>query len=297
TRSLRNDTWLLAHGSSIPCCHSNVRLRSMTSEFSARSAANSSSATASPTLDGPPPTASSPTSRFAIPPPPVYSHPSRPAVHAAATGTQPANRSRPIVHSGQAHSGGARYYGRTVPSPPPRHRSERACSPSASDMERTARAAVDTDHGSSSTAPRSGIPGAVDDTSHRSAWATPRLGGRPGVAGWEAAVSLDVRGQVCLDGGRQGHEDVVLADPVDEAGGGEGVVQLVFDPGEGEDHADVTQLPAQLVQGIDRGDVDVDVGLGVEQEPFGRRVGGLGRGQRSAGEIVGVDETELRVVP
>ena len=62
TRSLRNDTWLVAQGINMPGCHSIVWFRSISSAFSASSGANSSSATASPRFDGPAPIASSSTS-------------------------------------------------------------------------------------------------------------------------------------------------------------------------------------------------------------------------------------------
>src|SRR3954470_15322479 len=64
TRSLRKEIWLVAQGSSRPCCQTTASARSISSEFSASSGASSSSATASPRLDGPAPMASSSTSRW-----------------------------------------------------------------------------------------------------------------------------------------------------------------------------------------------------------------------------------------
>jgi hypothetical protein len=85
------------------------------------------------------------------------------------------------------------------------------------------------------------------------------------------------------------------SDPVREPVGLQRAEDVVLDPGEGEHHAPGGELGADLLDGVHRGHVDVDVRLDVQHEPAqpgGVRVGG---GQRERGQQHGVpaDRVEL----
>ena len=73
---------------------------------------------------------------------------------------------------------------------------------------------------------------------------------------------------VGLDGGRQRHEDVVLADLVEQAGGLERVAQILLDPRHREHDSAACQFDPQLIEDVEGGQVDLDVGFGVEHEPL-----------------------------
>ena len=75
---------------------------------------------------------------------------------------------------------------------------------------------------------------------------------------------------VGLDRRRQGHEDAVLTDLVDQPGGLELVAQILLDPGHREHYSAAFQFGPQLVERVERGEVDLHVRLGVEHEPLDR---------------------------
>ncbi len=74
------------------------------------------------------------------------------------------------------------------------------------------------------------------------------------------------------------------------------VAQVLFDACHGEDDATPVEFPAQRVHRVQRGDVDLDVGLGVEDEPPHRGRPVVGGGQRPAAEVLGVGEEQRGVV-
>ena len=90
-------------------------------------------------------------------------------------------------------------------------------------------------------------------------------------------VVLDVR----LHRGRQGVEDVVLADPADETRLVQLLVHVVLDACEREPDPTLLELVEQFTEGVDRCQVDLHIGLEVEQHPLDRAVF-LDRFQRSA---------------
>src|SRR6185312_9179504 len=73
--------------------------------------------------------------------------------------------------------------------------------------------------------------------------------------------------QVALLGDRQGGEEHVLADRVDDSGPVQGHVQVVLHASQAQVNAAVGEFPGQLTQAVGRGDVDLGVGFDVEYEP------------------------------
>ena len=98
------------------------------------------------------------------------------------------------------------------------------------------------------------------------------------------------------DGGRQRREDPVATDTVDVPGGLELGEEVLFDPRHREDDAALIERLLQLLERVDGGDVDHDVRLCVQQEPFDRCTEPTDRLQRAPLEVVGVDEAQRRVV-
>ena len=103
------------------------------------------------------------------------------------------------------------------------------------------------------------------------------------------------------DSGRQGGEDAVGSDPVQEAGGSEGDEQVLLDAGERQLDTHVAEGEPERVQRVDRRQVHLGVRLDVEQQPVDRvlvlrlahavqcahqEVGGVGEEQ---GRVVSVD--------
>ena len=69
-----------------------------------------------------------------------------------------------------------------------------------------------------------------------------------------------------------------------------------LDSRERENDAAIGQRPADLLTGVDCCQVNLDVGLGIQQEPLDRKVRSVDRGQRAALEVFGVGEEERLVV-
>jgi len=89
---------------------------------------------------------------------------------------------------------------------------------------------------------------------------------------------------------------LLVPDALDQPGRLEEDPQVLLDAGHREDDAAAGQLRPQLLQRVQRREVDLDVGLGVEQEPLHRRGRGVDGGQRAGAEVLGVGEEQGRVV-
>ena len=74
---------------------------------------------------------------------------------------------------------------------------------------------------------------------------------------------------------------LILADPIDETRLVQLLVHVVLDPCQREPDAALLELVEQFAEGVDRGQVDLHVGLEVEQHPLDRAVL-LDRLQRAA---------------
>lgn len=103
-----------------------------------------------------------------------------------------------------------------------------------------------------------------------------------------SALPLPVRGHR----GRQGGEEEAGADGLRQAVRVQVVPQILFDAGQGEDDAPARQFLAQLVDGVQGGDVDLHIGLGVEDEPADRVVLFVDGGHGPAAEVLRVGEEE-----
>src|SRR5690242_1426814 len=103
------------------------------------------------------------------------------------------------------------------------------------------------------------------------------------LSGLRAGLALEGR-----HGGREGVEDVVGTHAVEEPGGLEVGAQILFHAGERQDDAACFELLAKRVEGIDGGDVDLDIGLGVQQQPANRGARGVDGGEGAAPEVFGV---------
>jgi hypothetical protein len=112
-----------------------------------------------------------------------------------------------------------------------------------------------------------------------------------------AAGLLALPGAVGGLRGRQRREQPVGSDPIREPVGLQRLEDVVLDPGDGEHHAPVDELRADLLDGVHRGDVDVDVRLDVQHEPVQSGDVRVGCGKRPLAEVAGVREVQRRVVP
>ena len=110
-------------------------------------------------------------------------------------------------------------------------------------------------------------------------------------------VAVGVPVGVRRDRRGQRHEHPLLPDPVEEPRRHQVCAQVLLDPSQREDDAPALELGVHLVERVDRGQVDLDVGLHVHDQPFDRAVGQVERGQGAALEVGSVGEEQWRVVP
>src|SRR5271165_3456710 len=96
--------------------------------------------------------------------------------------------------------------------------------------------------------------------------------------------------------GRQGREYVLCADFPGETESLEVIEEVLLHPGEGEDGAAAAEFGADGLDGFQRGEVDLDVGFGVQDEPAGLPGAVAGGGEGAAAEVLGVGEEQRRVV-
>jgi hypothetical protein len=80
----------------------------------------------------------------------------------------------------------------------------------------------------------------------------------------------------------QGREDPLFADLLGEAEGLEVIEEVLLDPGEGEYDSATGEFGPDGLNGLQCGEVDLDDGFGVEDEPAGRpgALVGCGQGRR-----------------
>ena len=105
-------------------------------------------------------------------------------------------------------------------------------------------------------------------------------------------MALLVSAEISGDGGGQCGKEQLRADPVHQARIVQIDPQILLHPGHRKGDAGVLQFLAQQIQGIGRGDIDFDIGLRIQHEPFDPVGGAAHRVQRSVPEILGIGETQ-----
>jgi len=89
---------------------------------------------------------------------------------------------------------------------------------------------------------------------------------------------------------------MISTDPIDPAGLGQSGSQLAAQMGGSEADAAVGKAGPELLESISGGEVEVDIGLGVEHEPARRRLCLINSMERAIDQICRVGEEQRRVV-